>query len=182
MQKTTLRFLTAALTLTLLFGLFGCAKPVSCETLAERFTDALIHDDGDAALSLMPEKMLSSILESENQNRQEAAQCLANYFRQCMISHLPEYASMQFYTCRIKRYRDYSAEELIRLNSRYQKYQITADAARELTVVISFTPENGTKLSTSFSLEVFCIGQDWYMNSCGWIYGSVKRPHSDVKS
>lgn len=171
MQKKTRRYLAAVLIFTFLSCLCGCAKPVSCEVLAERFADALMRADGEKALLLMPEEMLSYLSDRENQNRQELAQRFSKQLRQRLASFGLRYGTVRSYSCRIKRFRDYSEEDLTRLNSRYQKYRFTADAARELTIMITLTLENGTKLSTFFSLEIFRIGRSWYMDCRHWMHG-----------
>lgn len=170
MQKKTLRFLTIIFICSLLFG---CAKPVSCETLAERFVDALMHADGEAALSLMPEEMPAYLSDTGNLSREDIARSLTEHFQQFLATRLLRHGPVQSYACRIKRFRDYPERELARLNSCYQKYCFTADAAKELTIVITLTLKNGEKFSVLFTLEIFRIGRDWYTNSLDWMCGNL---------
>ncbi|MCI8514423.1 MAG: hypothetical protein HFI93_07295 [Lachnospiraceae bacterium] len=163
MQKRTLKTLTAILTLSFLLGFPGCAKPVSCEILAERFADALMRGSGEDALSLMPEEILNYMYENEKRNPNELARNLTRHFKRSLAAFTLRHGPVRFYTCRIKCFRDYSEESLARLNARCRQYRFTANAARELTIAITLTLESGAEVSLSFSLEIFRIGANWYL-------------------
>lgn len=168
MQKKIFRSLTIVLIAAVFSGFVGCAKPVSYEILAARFTDALMRGDGEAALRLMPEEMLSYLSDQGGQSREEIARSLSDHFRQRLLSCSRRHGPIRSYTWRIKRFRDYPEEKLLRLNSRCQKYRFTADAAKELTLLITLTLENQSVVSVFFSLEIFRIGRSWYTDGRYW--------------
>lgn len=153
----------AVVLICLLITLFGGR---SYKATATKFLDAAFDGDAKAVISLMPDKMVDTVLEEMGYDKTQMDDAMDTLHHQLQgtLGYLTDYFSDGLkISYEIQSAEDVPSSRLTSMKSDYERYDVKVSAAKRVEVKMIFKSGN---LETSYpiTIPVIKVGRSWYLD------------------
>ncbi len=138
----------------------------SYKKTVDEFIDAQFKADAEAALDLIPEKLVDYILEDEGYSRAELDDFIeeGNETLEDQLEYLDEFFGDDWnVSYEIKNVEDVKGERLDELREDYKEFGVKISDAKEIEVEIIIECEDGDE-TNSLDVSVIKVGRSWYID------------------
>ena len=138
----------------------------SYKKTVDEFIDAQFKADAEAALDLIPEKLVDYILEDEGYSRAELDDFIeeGNETLEDQLEYLDEFLGDDWkVSYEIKNVEDVEGERLDELREDYKEFGVKVSDAKDIEVEIIIECEDGDE-TNSLDVSVIKVGRSWYLD------------------
>lgn len=134
--------------------------------VAIEFSTALLEGDGQAFIDLMPDPVVSDVIEDSGfSDETEMASYLENYLS-TSINYITAMGGTLDFT--VEDSTPVSDSDLAEIQDLYSKYNLTVIAAEDVPVTFTIKLSGSEDVTDDETIPVIQIGQTWYLDYCRW--------------
>ena len=157
----------AAVAIALVFAVFSLFGGRSDKATAEQFFDAVLAQDENALMDLVPKNVLTTVMDERGYDKARLQSEFRSISNELQAELLPQnlFGNQLDFSYKAIRSDDTDSDDLSDVQENYKEYRVNVSDAREVQVELTLRIDSlDLEESDTVTVPVIKVGETWYLD------------------